>query len=54
MKIEMTPIGVFHTREKNIPRHWSISDVVGTIEIDQIYAPSFAGYFSRSEDCGAV
>jgi tRNA-Thr(GGU) m(6)t(6)A37 methyltransferase TsaA len=37
MKIEMTPIGVFHTREKNIPRHWSISEVVGTIEIDQIY-----------------
>jgi tRNA-Thr(GGU) m(6)t(6)A37 methyltransferase TsaA len=39
MKIEMTPIGVFHTQETNIPRHWSVSDVVGTIEIDPIYAP---------------
>lgn len=37
MKIEMIPIGVFHTQEKNIPRHWSVSDVIGTIEIDRIY-----------------
>lgn len=37
MKIEMKPIGIFHTHEKNIPRHWSVSDVVGTIEIDKIY-----------------
>ena len=39
MKIEMKPIGVFHTQETNIPRHWSVSDVVGTIEIDSMYAP---------------
>ncbi len=37
MKIEMKPIGIFHTQEKNIPRHWSVSDVVGTIEIDPMY-----------------
>ncbi len=39
MKIEMTPIGIFHTLEKKIPRHWSVSEVVGTIEIDKIFAP---------------
>jgi tRNA-Thr(GGU) m(6)t(6)A37 methyltransferase TsaA len=37
MKIEMKPIGVFHTQEKNIPRHWSVSEVIGTIEIDKIF-----------------
>ncbi|MDA3896491.1 MAG: tRNA (N6-threonylcarbamoyladenosine(37)-N6)-methyltransferase TrmO [Desulfobacteraceae bacterium] len=37
MKIEMTPIGVFHTQETKVPRHWSVSDVVGTIEIDKIF-----------------
>lgn len=39
MKIEMIPIGVFHTQEKDIPRHWSVSENVGTIEIDKIYTP---------------
>ena len=39
MKIEMTPIGEFHTKAKEIPRHWSISDVVGTIEINEIFVP---------------
>ncbi len=39
MKIEMTPIGVFHTKTTDIPRHWSVSDVVGTIEIDEMYGP---------------
>jgi tRNA-Thr(GGU) m(6)t(6)A37 methyltransferase TsaA len=39
MKIEMTPIGVFHTEAVDIPRHWSVSEVVGTIEIDKIYEP---------------
>ena len=37
MNIEMKPIGVFHTDETKIPRHWSVSDVVGKIEIDKIY-----------------
>lgn len=39
MKIEMTPIGVFHTEATDIPRHWSVSEVVGTIEINKMYAP---------------
>jgi len=37
MKIEMTPIGMFHTDATDIPRHWSVSEVVGTIEIDKLY-----------------
>ena len=37
MNIEMKPIGVFHTDETKIPRHWSVSDVKGKIEIDKIY-----------------
>lgn len=39
MKIQMTPIGVFHTQATDIPRHWSVSDVVGTIEIEKKYEP---------------
>jgi tRNA (adenine37-N6)-methyltransferase len=37
MKVSMTPIGVFRTKEKQIPRHWSISDVVGDLVIDEKY-----------------
>lgn len=39
MDIVIKPIGVFHTDETDIPRHWSVSDVVGKIEIDKIYEP---------------
>lgn len=39
MKIEMTPIGVFHTTAKEIPRHWSVSEVEGTIEIEKKFEP---------------
>lgn len=60
MKIEMTPIGVFHTKEENIPRHWRISEVKGEIEIDAKFEPGLkdikAGqkiavlfYFHKSE-----
>lgn len=37
MKITMDPIGYFHTDETEIPRHWSISDEKGRIEIDPQY-----------------
>jgi tRNA (adenine37-N6)-methyltransferase len=36
-RIQMTPIGVFHTDAKQIPRHWTISDVEGDIVIDEKY-----------------
>ena len=37
MKIEFEPIGFVKTKETNIPRHWSVSDVEGKIIIDEKY-----------------
>lgn len=37
MKIEMQPIGIFHTDAESVPRHWRISDVQGRIEVDPVY-----------------
>lgn len=37
MKIELTPIGFIKTETKNVPRHWTISDVEGEIVIDKQY-----------------
>jgi len=37
MKVEMQAIGTIHTKQKNIPRHWTISDVEGTLVIDESY-----------------
>ena len=37
MTITMEPIGVVHTDKVNIPRHWTLSDVKGTLVIDKKY-----------------
>jgi tRNA-Thr(GGU) m(6)t(6)A37 methyltransferase TsaA len=37
MDIEMKPIGYVHTDVKNIPRSWKVSDVEGTLEMDETY-----------------
>ncbi len=37
MDITMTPIGTLRTKETNIPRHWSLSEVEGTLEINPEY-----------------
>jgi len=37
MSIEMEPIGFVLTDAEKIPRHWSISDEVGTLVIDEKY-----------------
>lgn len=37
MDIKIKPIGYAYTKEKNIPRHWSVSDVIGTLVIDEKY-----------------
>lgn len=37
MKIEMHPIGFAHTNVEKVPRHWSVSDVEGTLVIDEAY-----------------
>lgn len=37
MTVKFKPIGFVKTEEKNIPRHWSISDAEGEIIIDEQY-----------------
>jgi tRNA (adenine37-N6)-methyltransferase len=37
LKIEFEPIGVVKTEERNIPRHWSVSEAEGEIIIDEKY-----------------
>ena len=37
MIIEMVPIGFVHTDAEEIPRHWTVSDVEGTLVIDETY-----------------
>jgi len=37
MPITMKPIGVVHTDADQVPRHWTVSDVKGTLVIDKQY-----------------
>ena len=37
MSIELKPIGFVRTDAREIPRHWSVSDVEGTLVIDEKY-----------------
>ena len=37
MAITMEPIGVVHTDADKVPRHWTVSDVKGTLVIDEKY-----------------
>ena len=37
MVIELKPIGFVRTDATEIPRHWSVSDVEGTLAIDEEY-----------------
>lgn len=38
MSVEFRPIGFIRTEPEEIPRHWCVSDVEGTLEIDEEYA----------------
>ena len=38
-EICIQPIGYAYTDSEEIPRHWSVSDVEGTIKIDKEYLP---------------
>jgi tRNA-Thr(GGU) m(6)t(6)A37 methyltransferase TsaA len=38
MQMALTPIGVVRTDAQEIPRHWSISNVEGTLVIDAVYS----------------
>jgi tRNA (adenine37-N6)-methyltransferase len=37
MSITLAPIGIVRTRAADIPRHWSVSDVAGTLVLDEDY-----------------
>jgi tRNA (adenine37-N6)-methyltransferase len=37
MSIELRPIGFVRTDAREIPRHWSVSEVEGTLVIDEEY-----------------
>lgn len=41
MTIEMEPIGFVSTDAETIPRSWSVSDVKGTLVIDESYVEGF-------------
>jgi tRNA (adenine37-N6)-methyltransferase len=43
VSIELTAIGFVRTSAEDIPRHWSISDVVGTLEIKKEYVKGLLG-----------
>jgi tRNA (adenine37-N6)-methyltransferase len=38
MSIELRPIGFVRTDVRELPRHWSVSDVEGTLVIDEKYS----------------
>jgi tRNA-Thr(GGU) m(6)t(6)A37 methyltransferase TsaA len=38
MPIDLTAIGVVRTDASDVPRHWSVSDVEGTLVVDAAYA----------------
>jgi tRNA-Thr(GGU) m(6)t(6)A37 methyltransferase TsaA len=39
MTISMDPIGFVHTDEEKVPRHWTVSDLEGTLVIDRQFLP---------------
>ena len=38
MSIELRPIGFVRTDVQELPRHWSVSDVEGTLVVDEEYS----------------
>jgi tRNA-Thr(GGU) m(6)t(6)A37 methyltransferase TsaA len=38
MRVTLSPIGTVHTKAETLPRHWSLSEVEGTLEIEPGYA----------------
>jgi len=43
MSIELQPIGFVRTDAEELPRHWSVSDVEGTLVINEAYAEGLRG-----------
>jgi tRNA-Thr(GGU) m(6)t(6)A37 methyltransferase TsaA len=40
--VRLEPIGMVHTQTSELPRHWSVSDVEGILEIDPQYETGLA------------
>jgi tRNA (Thr-GGU) A37 N-methylase len=43
MQITLKTIGTAHTDAEKIPRHWTVSDVEGTLVIDPNYTEGLSG-----------
>ena len=43
MQIKLQSIGTAYTDAKNIPRHWTVSDIEGTLVIDPKYTEGLSG-----------
>ncbi len=43
MSIELRPIGFVRTDAEELPRHWSVSEVEGTLVIDEEYSEGLRG-----------
>ncbi len=43
MGIELKPVGLVRTDTREVPRHWSVSDVEGTLIIDEEYLEGLRG-----------
>ncbi len=37
MEVKLKPIGTIHTDAQEVPRHWTVSSLEGTLEIDAEY-----------------
>jgi len=64
MEIIFRPIGYVHHEHESVPRHWSVSDLEGRLEIDPIYLDALADteagdrivvlfHFDKSPEFGA-
>lgn len=49
MQVTMHSIGTVHTEARDLPRHWSVSDVPGTLEIDSRYEDGLNGIKAGEE-----
>ncbi len=49
MQISLSPIGYLRTEETELPRHWSVSDRRGRIELEPQYAAGLQGIEAGQE-----
>lgn len=42
MSVHFLPIGTVHTKARKLPRHWTVSDIEGTLKISPEYTEGLA------------